>query len=143
MTFDFDGDLDFNGEQPVYHFDLNLVNADLHELHFNRRDTVSRVRCGLHAQASGTSLDNINGEAEIFDMTYVNQLDTVRTGRIRLLAENGSDRKLIGLYSPFADAELRGKLSYENMFSYFSNTLRSYLPSLSERPGRPRIRFLP
>ena len=134
MTFDFDGDLDFNGEQPVYHFDLNLVNADLHELHFNRRDTVSRVRCGLHAQASGTSLDNINGEAEIFDMTYVNQLDTVRTGRIRLLAENGSDRKLIGLYSPFADAELRGKLSYENMFSYFSNTLRSYLPSLSERP---------
>lgn len=137
IAFDFDGDLDFNDSIPAYHFDLDLHNADLHKLNFNRRDTVSLIRCRLHARASGTTPDDINGSAEINDMTYINHIDTVRTGRIRLMADNNSSRKLLGFYSSFADAELRGKLSYNNMFSYFKNTLLSYLPSMAVRERGP------
>lgn len=131
MTFDFDGQLDFNDSIPKYDFNLQLYNADLHKLGFNRRDSVSQLKTALVARASGTNLDDINGEATVSNMTYVNHLDTVRTGTIRLRAENNPRRKLLSMHSAFADAEFRGKLSYNNMFSYFQNTLRSYLPSLS------------
>ena len=133
IAFDFNGDLDFSDSLPAYHFDLHLRNADLHKLNFNRRDSVSKIRCDLHAQASGTSLDNINGTVEINGMTYINHIDTVRTGNIRMEADNDSERKRLGFYSSFADAELKGKLSYGDMFSYFTHTLRSYLPSMSVR----------
>lgn len=133
IAFDFNGDLDFSDSLPAYHFDLHLQNADLHKLNFNRRDSISRIRCDLHAQASGTSLDNINGTVEINGMTYINHIDTVRTGNIRMEADNNSARKRLGFYSSFADAELKGKLGYGDMFAYFTHTLRSYLPSMSVR----------
>lgn len=71
-------------------------------------------------------------------MTYINHIDTVKTGRIRMLADNHGNRKLLGFYSSFADAELKGRLSYNKMFSYFKNTLISYLPSISEHDGQER-----
>ncbi len=131
LTFDFAGLLDFNDSIPRYDFSLQLHHADLHALGVNRRDSISELKTALVARASGSDLDDINGEATINNMTYVNHLDTVRTGTIHLRAENNAQRKLLSMHSAFADAEFRGKLSYSHMFSYFQNTLRSYLPSLS------------
>ena len=131
LRFDFSGLLDFHDSIPRYDFSLQLHHADLHALGVNRRDSISELRTALVARASGTRLDDMNGEATINDMTYVNHLDTVRTGTIHLRAENNPQHKLLTLHSDFADAEFRGRLSYGQMFSYFRNTLRSYLPSLS------------
>lgn len=138
IAFDFDGKLNFNDSLPAYNFNLALHNADLYKLNFNRRDTVSVVRGNLTAQGSGIGLDELNGTIEIDDMTYINHIDTVKTGRIRMLADNHGNRKLLGFYSSFANAELKGRLSYNKMFSYFKNTLISYLPSISEHDGQER-----
>ncbi len=135
LMFDFSGLLDFNDSIPNYDFSLQLHHANLNALGVNRRDSVSELRTALVARASGTNLDDINGEATINNLTYVNHLDTVRTGTIRFRAENNPQHKLLTMHSDFADAEFRGKLSYGHMFSYFQNTLRSYLPSLSRPEG--------
>ena len=71
-------------------------------------------------------------------MVYVNHLDTVRTGNIRFVAQNNAERKQLGMYSSFADVEFRGRLGYKNLFSYFTNTLVTYLPSLDETSRRRR-----
>ena len=42
------------------------------------------------------------------------------------------------MYSSFADVEFRGRLGYKNLFSYFTNTLVTYLPSLDETSRRRR-----
>ena len=138
IAFDFNGKLNFNDSLPAYNFNLALYNADLYKLKFNERDTVSQVRGNLTAQGSGVKLDDLNGSVEITDMTYINHIDTVKAGSIRMLADNHGNRKLLGFYSSFADAELKGRLSYDKMFSYFKNTLLSYLPSISEHDGQER-----
>ena len=84
LRFDFSGLLDFHDSIPRYDFSLQLHHADLHALGVNRRDSISELRTALVARASGTRLDDMNGEATINDMTYVNHLDTVRTGTIHL-----------------------------------------------------------
>ena len=138
LSFDFDGQLAFNDTVPAYNFALQLYRADLHRLNFNKRDSVSVVRGNLVAVGSGSTLDNMNGEATVSHMVYVNHLDTVRTGNIRFVAQNNAERKQLGMYSSFADVEFRGRLGYKNLFSYFTNTLVTYLPSLDETSRRRR-----
>ena len=136
LKFDFDGQLAFNDTVPAYNFALQLYHADLHKLNFNKRDSISVVRGSLAALGSGLSLDNMNGEATVSHMVYVNQLDTVRTGDIRFVAQNNADSKQLHMYSSFADIEFKGKLGYKNLFSYFTNSLVNYLPSLKDTPRR-------
>lgn len=141
LQFDFDGLLDFNDTVPRYDFDLRMHMADLHALNFNRRDSISVVQGRLTAHAGGASLDDVNGEAVIRDLLYVNPVDSVRTGEIRLVGENGPDSKSLAWYSPFADVTFRGRSSYDRMFGYFTNTLRYYLPTLSA--GKRRTDLFP
>lgn len=53
---------------PAYNFALQLYRADLHRLNFNKRDSVSVVRGNLVAVGSGSTLDNMNGEATVSHM---------------------------------------------------------------------------
>ena len=138
MSFVFDGKLDLNDTIPFYNFDLDILNADLYALKFNRRDTVSLIKTSLMAWGSGFDPDIINGDVTISQLTYINHVDTVETGQIRLVARNDEASKMMGMYSDFADMELRGSHSYNTMFSYLSESLFSYLPSLSGRSGERR-----
>ena len=139
MTFRFDGALNFNDSLPSYNFALDLQHADLAKLHFNRRDSISKVSCAIHADGSGLKLDELNGTVTIDGLTYINPVDTVHTGTVRLVADNRPSSKMLGLYSSFADVELKGRLSYSKMFDYFRNTLVTYLPSIypRERTAQP------
>ena len=135
IDFRFDGTVDFQDSLPSYKFDLDLRNADLHKLNVNKRDSVSLIKCMVAAEGSGLNLDNINGNINIDSMVYINHIDTVRTGEIRFIANNNDSNKLLGMYSSFADVEFKGQLSYNDMISYLTNTLVTYLPSMSTRKG--------
>ena len=142
LAFDFNGLLDFNEAVPHCDFDLELYNADLHRLNFNRRDSISLLTCRMKACGSGSSPDNVNGEITINDLSYVNHIDSIRLGTIRLVGENSEDSKYLALYSSFADVEFRSRMSYSLLADYFQTTLRSYLPTLSERTRlkiRPQV----
>ncbi len=139
LSFDFNGQLAFNDTVPAYNFELQLYRADLHKLNLNQRDSVSVVCGNLVAAGSGTKLDDMVGEATISQMLYINHLDTVRTGEIHFIAQNNAERKELGMYSSFADVEFRGRLGYKNLFSYFTNTLLTYLPSLDETSRRTSV----
>ncbi len=131
IAFDFDGMLDFNDSIPRYDFDLQLRNADLRRLNFNKRDSLSRLSCRITAQASGNTLDNVNGHADIRDLLYISPTDSVRTGLIRLTGVNNPSGKLLALQSSFAEVQFQSRLGYADLFSYLTGTLQYYIPTLS------------
>ena len=133
LKLDWNGEFDFKQKIPVYDFDLDLKHADLYALMVNRRDSLSVLSCRVRAHGSGTKLDNINGEIIVRDLLYVNPVDSVQTGEIRFVGTNTDESKLLGMYSSFADVEMRGRLSYRNIIAYFKNTLAGYLPSLAQQ----------
>lgn len=130
LDFVTDGRFDLGGTVPAYDFEMDLRRADLAALKLNRRDTVSRLAMRFRAHATGTTLDDINGTATIDSLSYVNHIDTVRTGTIRFEAQNTERSKRVTLSSDFADAELRGSNSYGNIFRFFGQSLKRYLPSM-------------
>ncbi len=132
LTFDFDGRVELANEKPSYDFRLALERADLARLGINRRDSVSVLRCRVTARGEGRTLDDLNGTVEIDDMLYVNQLDSVRTGKITLRGVNSDASKMLGMNSSFADAEFRSSMSYSELINHMRRTFLSYLPALTD-----------
>ena len=133
LDFSFDGKLDFSSDIPKYDFDLDLRNADLSRLNFNKLDSVSLIEGKIVANASGTNLDNINGNIEVSDLQYINNIDTIRSENIILVGENSETSKHIALNSTYADIEFRSKTSYRELFDYVKAVLNTYLPTLKDK----------
>lgn len=131
LLFDFNGLLDFNDSVPRYDFSLDLTHADLHKLNFNKRDSISRLKCNIIAHGSSMDIDNINARVHIDNLLYVNHIDSVHTGSIELIGDNSTVSKHLALRSSFADAEFKSRMSYKTLYDYLANSLRYYLPTLS------------
>lgn len=135
LDFDFDGEIDFNGQVPNFDFALDLDRADLHALNFNKRDSLSVLGARLRANGSGNSLDNLNGTLVIDRAEYLGMKDTIRTSAMQLRGENNESNKYVALSSDFVDATFRSKLSYKTIFEYLKDGLFAYLPSLMHDEG--------
>ncbi len=131
ILFDFNGTLDFNDSVPRFDFGLGLHRADLAALNIARRDSVSVISFDARAAARGSDMDNLNGVITISDLTYINDEDSVWTGRMELRGRNSEDSKFLSFSSYFADAEYRSRTSYSELFRELRRTLQSYLPALA------------
>lgn len=132
LTFQAKGMFDVSGNVPSYDFDMDLERADLSAIGFNSRDSISVLSAHFSAQAVGRTLDDVNGDAKVGNILYINHLDTVRTGAIYIESRNSLELKQIKLFSDFMDAELKGRNSFSEIFRYFSQSLERFLPSFPD-----------
>ncbi len=132
IDFRFDGYLAIEEKIPHYDFQLDIENLDLFKLNFDKRDSVSRISARINANGYGNDIDNLNGLINIDGLRYISTVDTVHAGRIQFTTNNDEERKHIRMVSDFADLEIQGQQSYNNIFPYFKNTIRKFLPSLQE-----------
>ncbi|WP_418992282.1 translocation/assembly module TamB domain-containing protein [Alistipes sp.] len=130
LDFDFLGSVDLNDSVPRYDFTLDLRRADLARLHINRRDSVSQLSAIVAANASGRSLDDLNGSIEVSDAEYRYNDKRIAAENLTVRGRNSAHSKLIELRSDFADATFRSKTSYRTVFEYLRQSAWKYLPML-------------
>ncbi|WP_295935562.1 translocation/assembly module TamB domain-containing protein [uncultured Alistipes sp.] len=142
LDFDFSGMVDFNDSIPRYDFTMDLRHADLAQLHVNRRDSVSQLTARIVANASGRSLDDMNGSIHVTDARYRYNDKEVTSKTMTVKGENSAHSKLVELRSDFADATFRSRTSYREVFEYLRQSALRYLPVLSnhENPQAERAR---
>jgi len=127
------GNCDFiHDSLPSYNFRMNLSNADFAALGVNKRDSISRLTARFSANFMGNDIDNISGFSRIDSIYYINQIDTIESSAINLIARNNENEKFFELTSGFADVELKGKSSYKNLIPYFKQLTKTYIPSFDE-----------
>lgn len=130
--FTANGLFDLTKDVPSYNFSMNMNRADLVALGFNKRDSISVLAANFAAVGTGTKLDDINGETSIDKIVYINQLDTVKTGAIKIFSDNSDRVKSMTLLSDFADIQLSGTNSYSEIFRYLAQSARKYIPSMPD-----------
>ena len=142
LDFDFTGMVDFNDTVPRYDFTMDLRRADLARLHINRRDSVSELSAHIVANASGRSLDDLNGSIHVGDAVYRYNDKQITSKTMTVTGENSARSKLVELRSDFADATFRSKTSYREVFRYLRQSAWRYLPLLrgDEAAQAPRDR---
>ncbi len=130
LDFDFDGLIELSGRLPRFNFRLGVHRADLALLGFDKRRDVSRLSGVVEAVGYGSDIDDLNGTITVDSLLYYGGADTIKAGHIAMMTRNDDDSKYLRLNSDFADLELQGRRSYRNIFEYFKNTVRKYLPAL-------------
>ncbi len=123
------GMFDFRKGLPEFDFTLNLRNANLYKLNFDRKDTTSAASFLLTANFSGRNIDNLHGEIKLLNSSfkkYGNKLDlydfTIRTSskeNINSLVVN----------TDFVDAEIMGNYNFSSLRNEFGRVLSAMFPS--------------
>lgn len=132
FSFSANGIVDFSSLQTSYDIDLDVTKADLVAVGLNKRDSISKFSASLSANASGRTLDELNGTARIDKILYINHLDTVRASAIDIESIATETLKQIDISSGFADISLRGRNSFLEVARYFSQSLQRFLPSFPD-----------
>ncbi len=129
LNLDVNGLFDYSDDLPKYNIEVDLKEANLFALGFNRRDSVSILSAKFLAEGSGTSIDDFNGWGKIDSIYYLNGVDTVTTSAINIDAVALEQYREIKLSSHFADISLRGRHSFLEVPQYLSSSLERFIPS--------------
>ena len=136
IAMDVMGRFDLEKSMPEFDFSMNLTRADLHRLNLVRSDTLFNASALLTASFSGNRSDNIVGEVRLINSTLRNsngQLN-IYDFLVSSLREGGDN--VLKLRSDFADAEVRGRYSFEAIPATVKRMLAELYPSRYPPTGK-------
>ncbi|MFV8325835.1 translocation/assembly module TamB domain-containing protein [Flavobacterium sp. ZS1P14] len=126
LSMTFDGLLDLSKKDSRYDFHINVENADLHKLHLVK-DSVSVFKGDVVVQASGNTIENLEGNFYINKTSYQNVKgiynfddfaisSTFDQKRVRTITVNSPD---------IVQGELVGKYEFSQLKNMITNSLGS------------------
>jgi hypothetical protein len=129
IKLDLLGLLNFNNKLPEFDFTLNVADANLYKLNFEKKDTSAQVTMLLTSNFKGNSIDNLDGEIKLINSKfrkYGNNLELYDFS-IKTFKEN--NEPVLSLRTDFVDADIRGYYNFSTLGSLIKNTLITLMPS--------------
>ena len=129
IKLDLLGLLSFSNKLPEFDFTLNVTDANLCKLNFDKPDTTSSLTMLLTSNFKGNSIDNLDGEIKLLNSTlrkYNKKLDLYDFS-IRTYTEN--DTPVLSLRTDFVDADIKGKYNFAGFGALVKSTLAELMPS--------------
>jgi hypothetical protein len=142
IKLDLLGLLSFSNKLPEFDFTLNVTDANLCKLNFDKSDTTSSLTMLLTSNFKGNSIDNLDGEIRLLNSTlrkYNNKLDLYDFS-IKTYTEN--DIPVLSLRTDFIDADIKGKYNFAGIGALVKSTLAELMPSHYQATSRQRKRNL-
>ncbi len=128
------GRFDFSNVLPEFDFTLNLAEANLYKLNFDKADTTSLLSMLLTANFKGNNIDNLDGEIKLLNSTlrkYNNKLELYDFS-IKTFTEK--NKPAISIRTDFVDADLRGYYNFAEIRTVLKSTLAKLMPSRFPAP---------
>jgi hypothetical protein len=136
IKLDLLGMLNFNKEMPEFDFTMNLAEADLNKLNFDKTDTTSNLSMLLTANIKGSNIDNLDGEIKLLNSSlrkYGNILEFYDMS-LRTFTEN--NLPAMSLRTDFVDADLKGNYNFAQLGKTSKSILASLMPSRFSVPAK-------
>ncbi len=129
IRMDILGMFNFNRELPEFDFTLNLANADLHRLNFDKNDTTASLSMLLTANIKGSNIDNVEGEIKLLNSSLKKFGNTIELYNFSMKTFIENELPAISLRTDYIDADLRGYYDFSGLITMFKKTLTSIMPS--------------
>ncbi len=140
LDFDFYGNVDFEKENPIFDFNLQLRHADLVNLKLNTRDSISQLSLTAKADVEGSSMDKFTGQILVTQSKYLSHKGEFSTDSIMLAAKDRNGQKSITLRSDMLDASLLAKGSVSNIASTLNFVVATYIPALPKLLNEEKLK---
>ncbi|HEY6143919.1 MAG TPA: translocation/assembly module TamB domain-containing protein [Flavobacterium sp.] len=126
LHMNFDGLVDVSKKENKYDFHINVENADLHKLKFDKR-AVSKFKGDVVVQVSGNSIDNLKGNIFINNSTYQNEKQTYVFDDFNINSSFDQDQvRTISINSrDIMEGEIVGKYEFKQLKNLVTNSLGS------------------
>jgi len=131
LKMNFSGIADLSGKIPVFNFNSNVENANLHALGLDENYKDSRIAFNLQTNFSGNYIDNINGQISLSDFSFFRDKKTLRVNDLTLKTVNNPDINTINLRSDVVDMDIEGKYLFREFDLTFRDYIAHFLPSLN------------
>ncbi|HSL87358.1 MAG TPA: hypothetical protein VK861_10525, partial [Bacteroidales bacterium] len=119
---------------PEFDFTLNLAEADLFNLNFDRKDSTSFASALVTANFSGNSIDNLNGEIKILNSTLRKHGNQLELYDFSIRAFKEGENPAIRLRTDFLNADIKGHYSFTEIGNLMKHTLSKLMPSMFSPP---------
>ena len=126
LKFDFKGLADFGAERNNFNFIASVAYADLKKLNFIN-DSISIFRGNVNMDATGNTLDNLEGEIKFTKTIFQNKNDTYYFDDFEIVSAFESDSiRTININSPdIITGYLRGNFKVNELGKLVQNSLGS------------------
>ncbi len=136
---DFTGILDFrNPRIPVFDFELDLQNTNLHALNLIKAYSDSRLSFKGKTNMSGNNLDNLNGFLHFTDIVFSYDNRTLNGNEIHFTSRTEPTNTRFIVRSDYLNGSFAGNFKYSTIGYTFRSVLSQYLPALSDNNGNSR-----
>jgi hypothetical protein len=129
IKLDLLGLLNFNNRLPEFDFTLNITDANLYKLNFDRLDTTSKVTLLLTSNFKGNSIDNLDGEIKLLNSNFRKYNDTLELHNFSIRTYKEGEEPELSLRTDFMDADIKGHYNFAALGGLFKSVLVTLMPS--------------
>lgn len=123
------GLLNFNNKLPEFNFTLNITDANLHKLNFDKTDTTTKVTLLLTSNFKGNSIDNLDGEINLFNSKFRKFGNNFELHDFTIKTFKENNAPVLSLQTDFVDAEIKGYYNFAGLGELVKSTMASIMPS--------------
>ncbi len=129
IKLDLLGLLNFNNKLPEFDFTLNIADAKLYKLNFDKLDTSSSVTMLLTSNFKGNNIDNLDGEIKLLNSNFVKYNNNLELYDLSIRTYKDNDGPVLSLRSDFADADIKGYYNFSSLGALIKSKLTTLMPS--------------
>jgi hypothetical protein len=131
------GLLNFRNTLPEFDFTLNIADANLYKLNFDKLDTISNVTLLLTSNFKGNSIDNLDGEIRLLNSNFKKNKNNLELYDLSISTYKEGNEPVLSLRSDFLDADIKGYYNFATIGALFRSTLVTLMPSQFHSGGEP------
>ena len=136
IKLDLLGLLNFNNLLPEFDFTLNVADANLYNLNFDKLDTTSRITLLLTSNFKGNSIDNLDGEIRLLNSNFRKYNNNLELYDLSIKTYKDGTLPVLSLRTDFLDADIKGYYNFAGIGSLVKSTLVSLMPSQFHLSGK-------
>ena len=136
IKLDLLGLLNFNKTLPEFDFTLNIANANLYKLNFDKLDTTSAVTMLLTANFKGNSIDNLDGEIKLLNSKFKKYNNNLELSDLSIKTYKEIDKPVLSLRTDFMDADIKGYYNFATIGNLIKSNLVTLMPSQFDDIGK-------
>lgn len=144
LNLNFEGDIDFTKELPIFNFNSSIRKMDLTVLNLLDRENTARLSADMNISFVGSNIDNAQGFIEVRDLVYTEGEKVIQADLVNIESKLGDWREL-SITSDFVDGVISGEYSFSILPQTIRHFSATYLPALLEensvRPVAQIINF--
>ncbi|EPR70789.1 hypothetical protein ADIWIN_3436 [Winogradskyella psychrotolerans RS-3] len=146
LQLDFNGLADFSEDLKKFDFKANVGYANLSELNFVTRDSISEFRGLVTMSATGTTIDNAVGAINIKNTTYKNQDSDYSFQDFDIVSSFDNNERTLAINSPdIIDGKITGQFKTKDILGLVENSVGSiytnFVPNVVEKDQYINFRF--